>query len=99
MQNRWYDADPTICLAMNLFRNLKPEQQGACAEYIINLAQECGIELRDDIKTNFNYFWRRWYDSNEKVFESLQYFKEADFEIQKQLSLEIINYIRELEKN
>lgn len=99
MQNRWYDADPTVCLAMSLFRNLKPEVQDKCADYIIDAAQNKGIELKDDLKVSFNYFWRRWYDTNEKVFESLQYFKYAPLEVQKELSLDVINYIQQLEKN
>jgi len=97
MQNRWYDVDPTVSLAMNLFRNLDEASQSACAEFIIERAQNKGVELEGDLKVNFNYFWRRWYDTNEKVFESLQYFKIASPDIQKELSLDVINYIKELE--
>ena len=57
-------------------------------------AKNRGAKLDLDNKDAFNYVWKRWQDKDEKMFEAMEYFKIIDFETKKQLSLEIIDYIR-----
>ena len=91
---RWYDLDPTIQLAVNLLENTSKTLQLKLADYIIEEAKNRGARLNINNKENFNYVWKRWQDKDEKLFEAMEYFKIIDFETKKQLSLEIIEFIR-----
>lgn len=91
---RWYDLDPTVSLAVNLFEHATDNVKMYIANYIIEEAKNRGARLNLSRKENFDYVWKRWQDSDEKMFEAMEYFKIIDFESKKQLSLEIIDYIR-----
>ncbi len=91
---RWYDLDPTIQLAVNLLENTSKTLQLKLADYIIEEAKNRGARLNINNKENFNYVWKRWQDKDEKLFEAMEYFKIIDFDTKKQLSLEIIEFIR-----
>ncbi len=91
---RWYDLDPTISLAVNLLEHSSDSVKMYIANYIIEEARNRGAKLKIDNKESFNYLWKRWQDKDEKMFEAMEYFKIIDFDTKKQLSLEIIEYIR-----
>lgn len=91
---RWYDCDPTISLAVRLLESSSPSIQIYCADYIIDEAKNRGARVDIVDKNSFNYLWKRWQDNDEKMFEAMEYFKIIDFDTKKQLSLEIIDYIR-----
>ena len=91
---RWYDLDPTIQLAVNLLENSSTAIQQKLAGYIIEEAKNRGARININNKENFNYVWKRWQDKDEKLFEAMEYFKIIDFDTKKQLSLEIIEFIR-----
>ena len=91
---RWYDLDPTVSLAVKLFEHCDDNVKIYIANYIIEEAKNRGAKLDLENKDAFNYIWKRWQDKDEKMFEAMEYFKIIDFETKKQLSLEIIDYIR-----
>ena len=91
---RWYDLDPTVSLAVNLLEHSSENVKMYIANYIIEEAKNRGAKLDLDNKDAFNYVWKRWQDKDEKMFEAMEHFKIIDFETKKQLSLEIIDYIR-----
>ena len=91
---RWYDLDPTVSLAVKMLENSAKNIQLHCANFIIEEAKSRGANLSFENKESFNYLWKRWQDSDEKMFEAMEYFKIIDFETKKQLSLEVIDYIR-----
>lgn len=91
---RWYDLDPTVSLAVKLLEESSKSVQLHCANYIIEEAKNRGASLEFENKESFNYLWKRWQDNDEKMFEAMEYFKIIDFDTKKQLSLEIIDYIR-----
>lgn len=92
---RWYDLDPTVSLAVNMLEQSSANTQIYCADYIIEEAKNRGINIDISNKDSFNYLWKRWQDKDEKMFEAMEYFKIIDFETKKQLSLEIISYIKD----
>lgn len=95
MHKRWYDVDPTVSLAVSLMRNSNEETQVKCADFIIEKATESGVILPGNaLNSAFNYILRRWYDHNEHVAEAFEYFQHAPAEIQKEISLEVINFLQ-----
>ena len=98
MNKRWYDVDPTVSLAVSLMRNANIMTQYKCADYIVSKSKERGIDLSENILTDaFNYVLRRWYDTDQKIAEAFEYLKLMPLELQKELSLELINLLQEEE--
>ena len=88
---RWYDLDPTMSLAVNLMREAEPDNQTACAKLIIKKARDFNISIpKNKLEEAFNYFCKRWYDKDRELADAFQYLKIMPFELQKEISLEII---------
>lgn len=95
MHKRWYDVDPTVSLAVSLMRNANEQTQVKCAEHIIDYAKEHEIALKSNtLNDAFNYILRRWYDKEKTVSEAFEYFQVAPMELQKEISLEVINILQ-----
>lgn len=95
MHKRWYDVDPTVSLAVSLMRNSSDEAQVKCADFIIEKAQQNHVILPTNaLHTAFNYILRRWYDKYERVSEAFEYFQYSPLEVQKEISLEVINFLQ-----
>lgn len=95
MHKRWYDIDPTVSLAVSLMRNTNEQTQVRCAEFIIDYAKQKEIKLpSNSLNEAFNYILRRWYDKDKKIAEAFEYFETAPIEIQKEISLEVINFLQ-----
>ena len=98
MNKRWYDIDPTVSLAVSLMRNANLIVQYKCADLIVRKSKENGIDLSENILTDaFNYVLRRWYDTDQKIAEAFEYLKLMPFELQKEISLEIIALLQKEE--
>ena len=98
MYKRWYDIDPTVSLAVSLMRNSNIMTQYRCADIIVKKSKDNGIDLSDNILTEaFNYVLRRWYDTDQKIAEAFEYLKLLPIEVQKEVALEIINFLQEEE--
>ena len=95
MHKRWYDIDPTVSLAVSLMRNSSLMLQYDCADIIVNKAKNLGIDLSAGILVDaFNYVLRRWYDNDPKIAEAFEYLKLFSPEIQKEVALEIIDFLQ-----
>lgn len=95
MHKRWYDADPTVSLAVSLLRNANDDTQAKCADFIIEKAKDAGVMLPgSSLNSAFHYILRRWYDQDKKVSEAFDYLQYAPPEIQKEISLEVINFLQ-----
>ena len=44
----------------------------------------------------FNYFWKRWYDKDKELSSAFQYLQIMPFELQKEVSLEIIEKLEQV---
>lgn len=92
MKNRrWYDKDPVLKLAVDLIEKSSDSVKDYVADYIIEEAKNLGLALSEN---NFDCFWQRWQDNNLKYFEAMEYLKIIDYETKKEISMEIIRYIR-----
>ena len=92
MKNRrWYDKDPVLKLAVDLIEKSSDSVKDYVADYIIEEAKNLGLTLSEN---NFDCFWLRWQDNNLKYFEAMEYLKIIDYETKKEISMEIIRYIR-----
>lgn len=95
MHKRWYDLDPTVSLAVSLMRNANEQTQSKCAEFIIDYAKQREVALKSNTLNNaFNYILRRWYDQDKKISEAFEYFEVSPSEVQKEISLEVINLLQ-----
>ena len=94
-QKRWYDIDPTVSLAVNLMKNATDDVQLKCADYIITKSKAFGIKNEENVLAEaFTYILRRWYDKDKKIAEAFEYFRSAPLDFQKELSLEIVNFLQ-----
>ena len=91
---RWYDADPIVSLAVSLIKSSDIGLQLSCAELIKENAQNHGIVLNSNLLGAFNYVLNRWYDNSEQLTEAFEYLKTADEETRKQISLNVIDYLQ-----
>lgn len=95
MHKRWYDIDPTVSLSVSLMRNANEETQIRCADFIIDFAQQRDVKLKNGGLNNaFNYLMKRWYDKDKRVAEAFEYFESSPLEVQKEISLEVINFLQ-----
>lgn len=94
---RWYDIDPTMSLAVSLMHNASPENQSLCAKLIIKKARDFNISIpKNKLEEAFNYFCKRWYDKDRELADAFQYLKIMPFELQKEVSLEIIEKLEQV---
>lgn len=95
MHKRWYDTDPTVSLAISLLRNTNEKTQLKCAEFIIDYAKQRNVaRSANTLNDAFNYILRRWYDRDKKISEAFEFFEAAQLDIQKEISIEIINFLQ-----
>ena len=95
MHKRWYDIDPTVSLSVSLMRNVDEQTQLKCADFIIDFAQQREVRLKTNgLNDAFNYILRRWYDKDKRISEAFDYFQASPIEIQKEISLEVINFLQ-----
>ena len=98
MYKRWYDVDPTVSLAVSLMRNANIMTQYKCADIIVDKSKSYGIDISENVITDtFTYILRRWYDTDQKIAEAFEYLKSLPAEIQKEVSLDIINFLQQEE--
>lgn len=95
MHKRWYDIDPTVSLAVSLLRNADEDTQLKCSDFIIEFATKRDVTLKSTtLGDAFNYLLKRWYDKDKKIAEAFEYFQVSPLEIQKEISLEVINFLQ-----
>ena len=95
MHKRWYDVDPTVSLAVSLIRNTNDKTQLKCADFIIDYAKQREVQIpNNSLNEAFNYILRRWYDRDKRIAEAFDYFQFAPLDIQKEISLEVINFLQ-----
>lgn len=95
MHKRWYDVDPTVSLAVSLIRNTNDKTQLKCADFIIEYATQKDVKLPgNSLNEAFNYLLKRWYDKDKRISEAFEYFQNASLDVQKEMSLEVINFLQ-----
>lgn len=98
MKKRWYDLDITVSRAISMLEAQDEEIQVRCAEYIIDKLDEADVDINMSLDDQYNYIMRRWYDKNIKVSHAMEYLKQSPDNIRKELALDIIEYLGDLEK-
>jgi len=95
-KQRWYDIEPTMSLAVSLIHNADHDKQSECAKMIIQKANDFNIHIeKNKLEEAFNYFCKRWYDKDRELADAFQYLKIMPFELQKEVSLEIIEKLEQ----
>jgi len=88
---RWYDLEPTLSLAVGMMSEADEKSQHECASFIVQKAKDFGLSIaQNKLEEAFNYFCKRWYDKDRELADAFQYLKIMPFELQKEVSLEII---------
>ena len=90
---RWYENHPEIKELMSFIRTLEREKQIFITQQMLQiLINECDMDLDSELTriSNINYTYKRWYDKDRELADAFQYLKIMPFELQKEVSLEII---------
>lgn len=95
---RWYDKDATVSLAVSILRNTTHTNQALTADFIIKQAKDQNISVKKEHPTTLKALFRRWYDQNDRVAQSLDYLRCAPDELQKKMALEIIDFLYKLDE-
>src|SRR5574344_9771 len=91
IKRRWYDEDATLSLAVSLLEKSDNAKRFECAEIIKQKAHDFNIYIPENkLEDSFNYFLKRWYDEDKEMSDAFQYLKMMPFELQKEVSLDII---------
>ena len=91
---RWYDKEPTLSLAISLLQNSNLEIQHKCADIAIEIAMKNGVTLNNDIKSAVIYLMRRWYDKDEILSQALEYIKNSDENLRKKIAVAMIEFLQ-----
>ena len=97
MNNRWYDKEPTLSLAVSLMKNESVNIQVACAQRITDKAIDMGVKRSPNLLDAFNYVLHRWYDSDERISEAFEYLKAASDDQRKEIAIDVIEYLQKIE--
>ncbi|MBR3890325.1 hypothetical protein IKJ53_07405 [bacterium] len=88
---RWYDLEPTLSLAVSMMQDAETDKQKECAQIILQKAKDFGLYIAPNkLEEAFSYFQKRWYDKEKEIADAFQYLKIMPFELQQEVSLEII---------
>ncbi len=98
MNNRWYDKEPTLSLAVSLMKNESINIQVACAQRITEKAIDMGVKRSANLFDAFNYVLHRWYDTDERISDAFEYLRAASDEERKEIAIDIIEYLQKLEQ-
>lgn len=94
MFKRWYDKDAALSLAISLIQSSTIEDRRACAEFIIRLCKEEGIELSHNFFESLQYQLKRWYDHEKILFEAFEYLKVSSVEVRKKVIVQVIDFLQ-----
>lgn len=94
MNNRWYDKDATVSLAVSLIKNSDKSVQIKCAELITTMAENMGVCRENNLLEAFNYVIMRWYDEEEQLSDAFDYLKKASDETRKQIAIDVIEFLQ-----
>ena len=95
---RWYDQNPTVCMAVGLMEKAPLEKQLECADLIINKVQSYGIKITDNDLSEFINVFRRWYDKNKQIHDAFEYLKMAPTDVQVGICLDLIEKLENPEE-
>jgi len=94
---RWYDQNPTVSLAISIFRNASRENQKLVANFLLeNVFNNSKIKIHARKIPLFN---RRWYDHDENVYMAVEFIRLSSANAQNQVAVEIINYLYALDSS
>ena len=91
---RWYDKEPTLSLAVSLLQNSELNVRHKCADLAIEIAMKNGVVLPNDIKSAVEYLMRRWYDKDEILAQAMEYIKNSDEELRKKIAISMIDFLQ-----
>ena len=91
---RWYDKEPTLSLAVSLLQNSELEVRHKCADLAIEIAMKNGVVLPNDIKSAVEYLMRRWYDKDEILSQAMEYIKNSNENLRKQIAISMIDFLQ-----
>ena len=95
---RWYDLNPTVCMAVGLMEKAPVDKQLECADYINDKVQGYGIKITDNDFSEFINVFRRWYDKNKQIHDALEYLKMSPIDVQVGICLDLIEKLENSEE-
>ena len=96
-KQRWYDVNPVLSRAVEMWEKADEELQTICAEYVLDKLKD--IDFQMSLDEQYDYILRRWYDKNVKVSHAMEYIKRAPIELRHELALDIVEYIEKINED
>ena len=93
MNQRWYDKDPTLSLAISLIKNSDEKIRHLCAKKIIEIAKDNNVEVKSGF-FNIMATFHRWYDEDNELLLAMEYLKESQTNLRKTIAVEIIQLLQ-----
>lgn len=97
MNRRWYELSPDVCIVISKIELAREEDRTRYAKQMLLELRRAGYLPNKKIYLDRvrNYDMRRWYDNNKYLFLAFEYLKDAEQEVQKEVSGNILQYIRQ----
>ncbi len=97
---RWYDIEPDVYMAISLIEIANDEQKIDYANFIIKTVKFKDKDMnfiKNKTKNNIKNKYQRWYDKNDTLSTAIEYLKNTTPKLQKEISLDVLKYKKELE--
>lgn len=98
MQQRWYDRDPTLSMAISLLQNASHAHQEAASRYMFKVMDGLGLlnsaevsTKEDRIRFIFPAFRRQKFEVHARHLVELM--KHLSYDAQQAMAVQLINYI------
>jgi hypothetical protein len=98
MKQRWYDADPTLSMAISLLHNATKVHQEMAAQYMLKLIESRhlldseALRTREDrVRFFFSPFRRSNFDTQARYL--VEVIKHLEWQAQQDMAVALINYI------
>jgi len=94
---RWYDLDPNVCMAISMIEMAEKDIQTDCAKFILKSIAECSnnYAIKNIVALNEKHYHpqNRWTDKNVFLTKAFDCLKEAPKDVQKTVSLSVLNLL------
>ena len=97
---RWYDIEPDVYMAISLIEIANDEQKIDYANFIIKTVKIKDKDMnfiKNKTKNKIKNKYQRWYDKNDTLSTAIEYLKNTTPKLQKEISLDVLKYKKELE--
>lgn len=94
-KKRWYELSPDVCIVISKIEIAQEFDRIRYAKKILLELYNAGYKPNEEIYRQrlSSYEMRRWYDNNRTLFMAFEYLKDANEDLQKSVSNNVLQFI------